>query len=244
MTFNLALFEDHLEELRRRLIVCFTTVVVAFLACYALSGQIISILFYPVRQALPPGSTLVFTALPEGFMAYLKVAFWSSLTLSSPVLLYHTWAFVAPGLYSHEKAMGRRLILWGSGLFIAGALFGYWVVMPVVLSITLGYVSQGLQALPRLQNYLVFILKTLLTFGLLFELPFVMAMAGRSGIVPKDFFKRHRRYALIALFILAVFLAPTDMFSQLLLFLPLALVYETGSRLAGWLAPAKEARKQ
>ncbi len=244
MSFNLAPFQTHLKELRHRLIVCFSSIAVAFVICYIFSKPIISLLFYPVIQALPSDTSLVFTALPEGFMAHLKVAFWSGIILSTPVILYQIWAFVAPGLYSHEKRVARKFLFWGIGLFIAGALFGYWGVMPVVLSITLGFVSQGLEAMPRLQNYLLFVLKTLFTFGIIFEIPFLMAIAGKTGLVSRGYFKKNRKFAYILLYLLSVILVPTDLFSQALLFLPLAAMYEIGSRLSEWLtSPKKEKEK-
>jgi hypothetical protein len=108
MSFERLPFKAHLDELRRRLITCFVTIAVAFVLCYAFSDFLVSMLFYPVNQALPPGSSLVFTALTEGFMTYLKVAFWSAVILSTPMILYQTWKFVAPGLYDKEKKFTKE----------------------------------------------------------------------------------------------------------------------------------------
>ena len=225
----------HLGELRRRLIYCVVTLAVAFFACYAISKNIVFILFYPIRQALPPGSTMVFTALTEGFMTYLKVSFWSAVVISAPMLLYQIWAFVAPALYDAEKRHVKTFVAWAVALFAAGVFFGYWVIMPVVLSVTLGFASHGLEAMPRLQNYLLFALKTMFTFGVIFEIPFFMAFASRLGLVPADYFKKHRKVGYIALYVLAVILTPTDFFSQAMLFVPLVCIFEIGIRLAGWL---------
>jgi sec-independent protein translocase protein TatC len=234
-------FEAHLQELRRRIITCFVTVLALFVVCYAASDFLVSFLFYPIRQALPPGSTLVFTALTEGFIAYLKVAFWSALILSTPVFLYQTWEFTAPGLSEREKRFARVFLIWGIGLFAAGGFFGYWVIMPVALSISLGFANQGLEAMPRLQNYLLFTLKTIFVFGIVFEIPFLMACASRTGIVTPGYFAGHRKSIYIVLFLLSVMMVPTDLFSQILLFLPLAGMYEAGVRLSRWLgAPGKQ----
>lgn len=223
-------FGAHLDELRRRLIYCLATLALAFSACYGASDYLVSILFYPIRRALPPGSTMVFTSLTEGFMTYLKVSFWASVIISAPMLLYQVWAFVSPALYEKEKRHIVTLMAWTITLFTAGAAFGYWVIMPMVLSITLGFASQGLQAMPRLQDYLVFALKTMLGFGLVFEIPFLMAFVVRLGIVPADYFKRHRKACYLALYILAVVLVPADIFSQVILLAPLICVFEIGMR--------------
>jgi len=229
-------FYTHLEELRNRLIKSAVAIGVSFCLCYFFSDTIINILFAPVNQALPGNSKMVFTALTEGFIAYLKVAFWASLIVSSPVVLYQLWSFIAPGLYAHEKSMLRRALFWGGLLFVSGGLFGYWVVVPFVLNLTFGYANENLQALPRLKNYLAFAVKTLFTFGIIFELPFLMAVTSKAGIVSHDYFKKNRKISYIVLYGLAVILVPTDIFSQLLLLLPLVGVYEVGIYLSGWMA--------
>jgi sec-independent protein translocase protein TatC len=221
-------FSVHLEELRRRLIVCVSVMAVAFVLSYVFAEPLTNLLFAPVYQALPDGSKMVFTALTEGFITYLKVAFWCSLIVTTPVFFYQIWAFVSPGLYTHEKKVLRIIILSGLFLFAAGGIFGHWVVMPVVLSISLGFASQGLEALPRLQNYLLFALKSIFTFGLVFELPFLMAAASATGIVSYDYFRKNRKASYIVLYIIAIMICPSDIFSQFLLFLPIAAVFEAG----------------
>lgn len=228
-------FYTHLEELRSRLIKSAVAIGVSFCLCYFFSDFLIQLLFEPVKQVLPSNSKMVFTALTEGFIAYLKVAFWASLFLSSPVVLYQVWSFIAPGLYAHEKSTLRKAIFWGALLFISGGVFGYWIIVPFVLNITFGYANENLQALPRLKNYLTFAAKTLFTFGLVFELPFLMAVTSKVGLVSHDYFKKNRKICYIVLYGLAVLLVPTDIFSQLLLFLPLVGVYEIGIYLARWM---------
>ena len=234
MLSNLS-FLNHLNELRMRLIYCSIFLTVCFVISYIFSEKIIGILFLPVRNALPPGSTMVFTSLTEGFMAYLKIAFWSALTVSIPFFLYQAWAFVSPALYSNEKRFAVRFLVCALALSFAGGAFGYWVIMPVVLSITLGYISPDLEALPRLQNYLLFSLKTIFLFGIIFEIPFSMAFLVKTKLISKNYFRRNRKFSYILLYILAVLLIPTDIFSQLLLFLPFLALYESGIILATFL---------
>ncbi len=224
--------QDHLSELRKRLINCVILFCLAFATAYAFSDFLISFLFEPVKQSLPQGSTMVFTALTEGFMAHLKVAFWAAMVVTAPFAIYQLWQFLLPALYEHEKRSLRRLILIGGGLFIFGAIFGYWVILPVVLSLSLGYASTNLQALPRLQNYLIFTLKSIFLFGIIFEMPFVMAGATRIGLVSRDYFKKHRKPAYILLFLVAAVLVPSDIFSQLLIFIPFVAIYEVGAFLS------------
>ncbi len=218
----------HLNELRHRLITCVITLIVAFIACYALSDYLVDLLFLPVRMGLPQGSKMVFTALTEGFMTYLKVSFWAAVIISSPVFLYQLWKFIAPGLLPNEQRTMRIILITGTSLFGAGGIFGYWVIMPVVISIMMGYAGPDLQAMPRLQNYLLFALKSIFTFGLIFEIPFLMTMATKTGLISQRYFRKNRKFAYIAMYLMSVMMVPTDLFSQLLLCLPLAGVYEAG----------------
>jgi len=218
----------HLNELRRRLITCAVTLAVAFACCYAVSGYLVDILFLPVRMGLPEDGKMVFTALTEGFMTYLKVSFWAAVIITTPVFLYHLWKFISPGLLPREQRTMRIILITGTGLFSAGGIFGYWVIMPVVISIMMGYAGPDLQAMPRLQNYLLFALKSIFTFGLIFEIPFLMTMAMKSGLISTSYFRKNRKFAYIGMYFMAVMLVPTDLFSQLLLCLPLAAIYEAG----------------
>ncbi|NDY43225.1 twin-arginine translocase subunit TatC [Dissulfurirhabdus thermomarina] len=230
-------FKAHLGEIRRRLIACVVVLGVAFAACYALSGPLVAFLGAPLRT-VQPGQGMVFTALPEAFLVYLKVAFWAALILSAPFFVYQAWAFVAPGLYPHEKRRLRWALLWGGGLFVAGAVFGYAVVLPAAFSITMDYASEGLQALPRLQDYMLFSLKAMFVFGLVFEIPFLMMFAVRSGLVAPDYFRRGRKGFYVALYLVAVLVVPSDVFTQVLIFLPMMALYEVGRWMGGRRGPS------
>ncbi len=233
---NLAQFQPHLKELRNRLIVVSGVLILSFAACFAVSSHIMDLLFLPIQSAMPPDGTLVFTALPEGFMTHLKISFWAALVISFPVTVYQVWAFVAPGLYSHERRLMKRFIFYSTSLFAGGAAFGYFTLVPLLLSFSMSFAGEGIQPMPRLQNYMLFILKTMLTTGIVFELPFAMALLTKGGLVEPDLFRRRRRTAYIVLYALSVFLAPTDIFSQIMLTGPLIAMYEIGIRLAGWLS--------
>ena len=223
---------DHLAELRHRIIRCVTFFVIAFALSYAVSDYLVSFLFFPVKESLPSESTMVFTALTEGFMAYLKVAFWSAMVITAPFFIWQAWRFLLPALYEREIKALRKVILLSGLLFIFGAIFGYWIILPTILSISLGYSSETLKALPRLQNYLVFTLKSIFLFGIIFEIPFLMAGVSRLGLLPKGYFRKNRKYAYILIFLTSAVLVPSDIFSQLLLFVPMVAVYEIGSLLS------------
>ncbi|WP_456430770.1 twin-arginine translocase subunit TatC [Thermosulfuriphilus sp.] len=220
----------HLAELRKRILVAVVAVLIAWGVAYIFSRQIFAILARPLSHFFPGGDPfLVFTALPEAFFAYLKVSFWVGLILACPVILFELWRFVSPGLYSHERRLARRFLLGALGLFAAGGLFAFFGVLPVVLGFFLSFASEDLVALPRIESYLTFCAKLILTFGLIFEIPFLMYAAGRLGLVSRNYFIRQRKMAWLALYLLAAVLVPTDIFTQLLLAIPMIILYELGT---------------
>ncbi len=233
---NLAQFQPHLKELRMRLLVVFGSIGLAFAGCFAVSAHLMDILFVPIQSTMPPQGTLVFTALPEGFMAHLKVAFWAALVIAGPVTIYQVWAFAAPGLYSHERRWMKKFILLTTSLFVSGAAFGYFAAAPALLSFSMSFAEEGITPLPRLQNYMLFILKTMLTMGVIFELPFAMALLAKSGMVQERSLRRWRKRAYLLLYGMAIFLSPSDIFSQLILVLPLVAMYEIGLMWSRWVS--------
>ena len=163
------------------------------------------------------------------------MAFWAALILDVPVIAFELWRFVSPGLYSHERRLGRRLLFWALLLFASGGAFGYVLLVPSILRITTSLASGVLVPMPRLEYYLLFVLKTVFVSGLLFELPFAVSILVESGIVEREALKRRRKAVWLGLYLLAVFVSPTDLVSQLLLALPLVGLYELGMALSGLL---------
>ncbi|QTA87449.1 twin-arginine translocase subunit TatC [Desulfonema magnum] len=226
----------HLEELRERLIVCFVAVFVGFGISYGFKEQLFEILIQPLISVMGTGDKLIFTGLPEAFFTYLKVAFLAGLMLAAPVILYQFWVFVAPGLYSTEKRILFPIVFLSSFFFIGGALFGYFIVFPMGFKFLLGFASENIQALPSMREYLGFSAKLLLAFGLVFELPLVLTFLARLGIVSVGFLKKNRKYALLLFFIGAALLTPPDVVTQILMAIPLMLLYEIsilGARIFG-----------
>jgi sec-independent protein translocase protein TatC len=219
-------FTAHLAELRKRLIICFIAIGIGFLIAYAYSSQIFEWLVQPLIGVLPPGDKLVFTALPEAFFIYIKTSFIAGIVLASPVIFYELWMFVAPGLYQKEKRYVLPFVVISSLLFAGGALFGYYVVFPVGFRFLVGFSTENIRALPSLQLYLSFCLKLLVGFGLVFELPVLAFFLGWAGIINARMMAKNRRIAILLVFIISAIVTPPDVVSQIMLAVPLYLLYE------------------
>lgn len=219
-------FTSHLDELRSRLIKSFIAVGIGFAACYGFKERLFEILIQPLVKVMKQGDSLIFTGLPEAFFTYLKVSFLAGLILASPYLIYHFWMFVAPGLYRKERKMMAPIILLSAFFFIGGALFGYFIVFPWGFKFFLGFASDKIKALPSMKEYLAFSAKLLLAFGLVFELPMVLTFMARLGIVSVAFLKKNRKYALLLFFAGAAMLTPPDVVTQIMMALPLMVLYE------------------
>jgi len=229
-------FTAHLEELRKRLIVCFVAVGIGFVICYGFKEYLFQILVHPLVKVMPPGDSLIFTGLPEAFFTYLKVAFLAGLMLAAPVIIYEFWSFVAPGLYDKEKRLMLPIVFLSTFFFIGGALFGYFLVFPWGFKFFLGFATETIRPMPSMKEYLGFSAKLLLAFGLVFELPLVITFLARLGIVSVDFLKKNRKYALLLFFVGAAILTPPDVVTQIMMALPLMLLYEIsiiGARIFG-----------
>lgn len=216
----------HLEELRTRLIRCFIAVGLGFLVSYGFKEKLFEILIAPLISVMPPGDKLIFTGLPEAFFTYLKAAFLTGILLAVPYITYEFWMFITPGLYKKEKQLLIPIIILSSFFFIGGSLFGYFVVFPYGFQFFLGFASDSLQALPSMREYLSFASKLLIAFGLVFELPLVITCLARFGFVTVPFLKKNRKYALLIFFAGAAILTPPDVVTQIMMALPLMVLYE------------------
>jgi len=229
-------FTAHLEELRKRLIVCFIAVGIGFILSYGFKEKLFQILTRPLISVMQPGDKLIFTSLPEAFFTYLKVAFLSGIILAAPVIFYQFWMFVAPGLYDKEKRLMVPVVVLSTVFFVGGAFFGYFIVFPYGFKFFLGFASEIIQPLPSMREYLGFASKLLLAFGLVFELPLIITFLARLGVVSVSFLKKNRKYALLLFFIGAAILTPPDVVTQIMMAFPLILLYEIsiiGARIFG-----------
>jgi len=216
----------HLQELRRRLILSFVAVGAGFALCYTFAQTIFDILAVPLLKMMPTGGSLIFTSVAEAFFTYMKVAFIAGLILASPFVLYQIWAFVAPGLYRHEKRYVVPFVLAGSFFFALGIFFGYYVALPVGFRFLLGFATDFIKPMPSMKEYLSFSIKFLLAFGLMFEFPVVLVLLARIGVVDSKTLAKQRKYAILLIFIFAAVLTPPDIISQVLVALPLMGLYE------------------
>lgn len=240
MTVLAGHFAGHFQELRQRVLVSFVAIFVATATAYFFSEQVVRLFMAPLRAAHPELAHLVYTSLPEAFIGYLKVSLLVGIAVSFPVCLQQIWAFIAPGLHSHEKRIARQVVFWGSSLFVAGALFAWLVVLPRALGFLLGFAGEQLVPMLRLDDYLTFVGRATLSFGLAFEIPFLMVMAMRIGIVGRGYFSKRRKYFYLAILVLGFLLAGGDPVATLLLALPLFALYEAGLLLGRMLGGRKE----
>ncbi len=237
---------DHLIELRQRMLWAVGALVVAFGISLFFADEIFGILVKPLTAAFPAGEgKLIYTKLYEAFFVEIKVAMFAAFFLAFPIISNQLWAFVAPGLYSNEKKAFLPFLLATPLLFAAGAALAYFVVMPTAFSFFLGFEGEvgGLtqEALPAMGDYLSLVMQFILAFGVCFQLPVLLLLLNRAGIVSRKQLKGLRRYMIVAAFALAAILTPPDVVSQLMLGLPLILLYEV-SLMIMWFTERKQVK--
>ena len=236
---------DHLIELRARLLRSFLALAVAFGVCFYFAQDILAFLVQPLKDA--GQDKLIYTKLYGQFFVELKVALWAAFFLAFPIIANQLWAFVAPGLYAKEKKAFLPFLLATPVLFIAGGALAYYVVMPTAFHWFLGF--QGtpggvqIEALPNSEDYLGLVMQFILAFGLSFLLPVLLLLLNRAGIVSRAQLVGARRYAIVAVFVVAAVATPPDVISQLMLAIPLLLLFE-GALAIMWFTEARDAREK
>jgi sec-independent protein translocase protein TatC len=223
-------FVQHLIELRDRLLksVIAMAITTAILALYPGPAALYDLLAAPMVAHLPKGTTLIATSVISPFMVPLKIMLMAGFLLALPVVLYQVWAFVAPGLYSHEKKLVLPLVISSTVLFFMGVAFCYFFVFGQVFAFIQGFAPKSITAAPDIEAYLSFVLTMFLAFGLAFEVPVVVVVLARMGVVSVDKLKEFRGYFVVLAFIIAAIVTPPDVVSQLSLALPMCLLYELG----------------
>jgi sec-independent protein translocase protein TatC len=222
-------FTDHLQELRTRLMRVLVVVGIGCALCWYFKEQLFQIITRPLFQVLPQNSHMIYTGLPEAFFNYMKISFFASLFLTSPYILYQLWKFVSPGLYKSEKKYVIPFLVSSTILFIGGILFGYYLALPPAFEFFIEFSSDFLKPMVSLREYLSFSLQLLLAFGISFELPVILFFLAKIGVVSSKTLAKHRRYAILVIFIAAAILTPSpDAFSQIIMAIPLLGLYEIG----------------
>lgn len=241
-------FVSHLEELRRRIVICLAAIGVGFLVTFNYSETILRFLkrplttdlvfsrTYPFLRSIPrpgPPIDLIFLAPAEAFWMHMKIALFTGLLLTLPIVLYQIWKFIAPGLLFREKRYALPFVVFSTIFFVGGLLFCFYFVLPFSLNFLLTYKTENLKPMISIGNYVDFTAKFLLGFGLVFELPLAIGIATKMGLVTPQFLSRNRKYAILISFTIAAILTPTpDVFNQTLMALPMYLLYEVGVLIA------------
>jgi sec-independent protein translocase protein TatC len=223
-------FVAHLVELRDRLIKSMIAVgvVAAVLFFFPGPGPLYDVLAAPLVAHLPKNATLIATSVISPFLVPLKILLMTAFLIALPVVLYQAWAFVAPGLYSHEKKLVLPLVISSTILFIAGVCFCYFFVFGQVFRFIQSFAPKSITAAPDIEAYLSFVLTMFIAFGLAFEVPIVVVVLARLGMVSVDKLKKFRGYFIVCAFVIAAVITPPDVVSQLALALPMCLLYEVG----------------
>jgi sec-independent protein translocase protein TatC len=221
-------FLSHLVELRNRLVWSLIAVVVVFVCLVPWAKDIYHLLSEPMLAQLPKGGRMIATEITSPFFIPFKVTFLAAVVISLPVLLYQTWAFVAPGLYVHEKRLVAPLVIASTLLFVCGMAFAYFLVFPTVFRVMQAFTPTGVEWMPDIGTYLSFVTNMFLAFGVTFEVPIVVILLVRMGVVSVQKLRQIRPYVIVCAFIVAAVVTPPDVTSQVLLALPLCLLYEVG----------------
>ena len=225
-------FISHLVELRTRLIRAFAAILIVFVCLFPWAKELYALLAQPLLATLPQGGQMIATDVVGVFVVPMKVALLVAFLIALPYVLYQIWAFVAPGLYAHEKKLGVPLIVASVVLFFVGMAFAYFLVFPTVFKFMSAVAPEGVAWMTDIDKYLSFVLTTFVAFGVTFEVPVVVIVLVRMGLVSIAKLKEVRAYVIVGAFIVGAIFTPPDVISQFMLAVPLWLLYELGIVLA------------
>lgn len=236
-------FISHLVELRQRLVRAVGAVLVFFIALFLWpgSGAIYDLLAAPLMNALPQGTTMIATGVVTPFMVPVKVTALVAFMIALPFVLYQAWAFVAPGLYEHEKKLALPLVVGSTLLFLAGVSFCYFFVFGKVFSFINEFAPKSITPAPDIEAYFSFVLTMFLAFGITFEIPIVVMVLVRTGVLTLEKLRQARPYVIVGAFVIAAVVTPPDVLSQFMLAVPMCILYEAGLFLSRFIGPPKTA---
>ena len=225
-------FLSHLFELRDRLIKALLSIGIVFVCLFPWAKELYALLAQPLIATLPQGGQMIATDVVGVFLVPMKVALMVAFLIALPYVLYQVWAFVAPGLYTHEKRLALPLVAASAFLFFVGMSFAYFLVFPTVFKFMANIAPEGVAWMTDIEKYLSFVMTTFLAFGVTFEVPVVVVVLVRMRVVELETLKEWRSYMIVAAFVIAAIFTPPDVISQLMLAIPLCLLYELGMLMA------------
>lgn len=237
-------FVSHLVELRNRVLKATAAILLVFVCLMPWAGAIYDLLALPMMAALPEGSRMIATGVITPFLVPVKVTLLMAFIVALPVVLYQAWAFIAPGLYVHEKRLVVPLVISSSLLFVAGVAFCYYLVFGMVFKFINEFAPASITVAPDIESYFGFVMTLFVAFGLTFEVPVVVIVLVRMGMVSVQKLKEIRPYVIVGAFIIAAIVTPPDVVSQLMLAVPLCLLYEVGIWVAPLFARATQAAQE
>ncbi|MBS0299560.1 MAG: twin-arginine translocase subunit TatC [Proteobacteria bacterium] len=221
-------FLSHLVELRVRMIRIVGVLLIGFLPCAFYARELYTLLAQPLLEKLPQGGQMIATDVATPFFVPMQVAMMMAFVLTLPHTLYQIWAFVAPGLYSHEKRLALPLVIGSSLLFFCGMAFAYFAALPVVFEFITYFAPEGVAVMTDISKYLSFVLSMFIAFGVTFEVPVFVIVLVRTGVITVEKLKEVRPYVIVGAFVIAAVFTPPDVVSQFMLAVPLCLLYELG----------------
>ncbi|MEI7455832.1 MAG: twin-arginine translocase subunit TatC [Nitrosomonadales bacterium] len=233
-------FITHLIELRKRLMNSGIALLLVFICLFPWASDLYALLAQPLLAKLPKGGQMIATDVTTPFFVPLKVALMASFLIALPYILYQLWRFVAPGLYEHEKRMVVPLIFASTVLFFCGMSFAYFVVFPVVFGFITAAAPIGVAVMTDIDKYLSFVLSMFMAFGITFQVPVAVVLLVRMGVVTVAKLREIRPYIIVGAFVIGAIFTPPDVVSQLMLALPLWLLYEAGIVVASWTRPVEK----
>jgi len=234
---------SHLLELRDRLLRALLAVFIIFLPLVFFSNQLFTLIAHPLLEKLPEGASIIATSVVAPFMTPLKLALIAALFVAMPYVLYQVWAFVAPGLYRHERRFAMPLFLSSVVLFYVGVAFAYFVVFPLMFTFLTSTTPEGVKMMTDMSSYLDFVLLLFFAFGIAFEVPVAVVLLAATGLVKIESLKKHRGYVVLGIFVIAAILTPPDAVSQTFMAVPMYVLYELGILLAQYLVRQRAADK-
>lgn len=221
-------FISHLVELRNRIMKAGIAVILVFLALMPWAGKIYDLLAFPMMAALPAGSKMIATGVITPFLIPVKVTLLVAFLIALPIVLYQAWAFIAPGLYEHEKRLVAPLVVSSSILFVAGVAFCYFFVFGVIFKFINEFAPKSITVAPDIESYFSFVMTLFIAFGVTFEVPVIVIVLVRMGLITVEKLRQIRPYVIVGAFVIAAVVTPPDIMSQLLLAVPICLLYELG----------------